>query len=141
MNLAVWRASAPDFDVDAFLAEFPQVLPEVTSWHRGDVRVGGRVFEHSGFRVTVADAETFPAAVEDVRAFFNTRQAVLEALHARGVSSVLDFGVDVGTSQRFAACLRFSVSDLQWLARLGVELGISAYPASDDDEEEKPEPE
>jgi hypothetical protein len=133
MNLAVWHASAPDFDVDAFLAEFSQLAPEVTSWHRGDVRVGRRVHEDSGFRVTVADAETFPAALKNVRVFFSTRQAVVDALRARGVSSVLDIGVEVGTSQRFAACLRFSASDLQWLARLGVELEISAYPASDDE--------
>jgi hypothetical protein len=136
MNLAVWRVSAPDFDVDAFLAEFPRVASEVVSWRRGEVRLASRVHEDSGFRITIADAETFPEAFEDVRAFFSTRQIVLllEALHARGISSVLDLGVDVGSSQRFAAYLRFSTADLQWLARLGVELEISAYPASEDDE-------
>lgn len=136
MNLAVWHASAPDFDVDAFLAEFPRVGPEVDAWYRGDVRSRGRVFEDSGFSVTVADAETFRAALEDVRAFFNTRRAVLEELHARGVSSVIDIGVDVGTPKRFAACLRFSASDLQWFAQLGVELQISAYPVSNDEDDE-----
>ncbi len=142
MNLAVWHVSAPDFDVDAFLAEFPRVASEVVSWRRGEVRIGRRVHENSGFRITIADAETFPEAFEDVRAFFGTRQTVLllEALHARGISSVLDLGVDVGSPQRFAACLRFSTADLQWLARLGVELEISAYPASEDDESEDDEP-
>jgi hypothetical protein len=138
MNLAVWRVSAPDFDVDAFLAEFPRVASEVVSWRRGEVRVGRRgVHEDSGFRITIADAETFPEAFEDVRAFFSTREIVLllEALHARGISSVLDLGVDVGSPQRFAAYLRFSTADLQWLARLGVVLEISAYPASEDDDE------
>jgi hypothetical protein len=142
MNLAVWRVSAPDFDVDAFLAEFPRVASKVVSWRRGEVRVGSRVHKDSGFRITIADAETFPEAFEDVRAFFGNRQTVLllEALLARGISSVLDLGVDVGSPQRFAAYLHFSTADLQWLARLGVELEISAYPASEDDESEDDEP-
>lgn len=137
---ALLRASGPDFDVDAFVADCGWRIARV--FHRGDARAnlprartGERKYEESGLNVVVSEAglDDFAAQITDAVAFLSEHDAEVRRLvDFPGVTGiVLDFGVarrDVAAqSDQFPA-------DLVRLAgACGIALELSNYPISDGD--------
>jgi hypothetical protein len=140
MNHAVWRVSAPDLDVDALLSRFPELQRSARSWRQGAQGLGGMFHSSSGFTVSIADAESFRAALDAARDFFSTRAPLLEALRELGASSLLDVGVAVRApgSERWVRNLRLTAADLAWLARSGLDFELTIYPPEADDAREGP---
>jgi hypothetical protein len=133
---AVLRASGPDFDVDAFVAESDWSIAKV--FHRGqallpETQPGGRKRAESGLNVVVSEADfhEFAEHVRDAIAFLTDDSAEVRRLVGfPGITGVvLDFGIAwrdaVAQSDRFPA-------DLVRLAgACGIALEISHYPVSD----------
>lgn len=133
MNQFVWWVDAPDFDVDAFLAKYPLLARHAEPHRQGQaLRFGrqGRVHEGSGFKFGLGDKETFEAALAWARHVFTRFEEAALELKERRVSSVLDLGIMVGTPRAFARSVRFDVDDLEFFARLGVAIAVTAYPSS-----------
>ena len=134
---AVLRASGPDFDVDAFVADCRWRIEKV--FHRGDprahlpdMRADRRKREESGLNVVISGAGFHELAeqVSDAVAFLSEHHAEVRRLVGfPGVAGVvLDFGVawrDVAAqSDQFPA-------DLVRLAgACGIALELSHYPVS-----------
>jgi uncharacterized protein YjeT (DUF2065 family) len=111
---AVLRASGPEFDVDAFVADCDWRIAKV--FHRGDavlprIRPEGRKCAESGLNVVVSEAEfhQLPEQVKDAVEFLTgNAQEVRRLVGFPGVVGVvLDFGVAwrdvVAQSDRFPA--------------------------------------
>ncbi|PYV29834.1 MAG: hypothetical protein DMG09_28875 [Acidobacteria bacterium] len=60
--------------------------------------------------------------------------SALLALGGLGGVAVIDVGLTVGTSDQFTASVTLTQADLALLAKAGVELSVSAYPATEDAE-------
>jgi hypothetical protein len=139
MNSFVWHVEAPDFDVEAFLARHPLLARHAESHRQGEtLRLGRkeRIREGSGFTLCLEDKETFVAALSFARRTFTRFEEAALELRKRGISSVLDLGITVGTPREFVRSVRFDVDDLEFFARLGVALEVTAYPCVEDSEEE-----
>jgi hypothetical protein len=135
LNYGLWRAGSSAFDVDAFLREFPALQAEAEVWREGEpYRRGRRVHDTSGFNLTVADTDAFDAAMEQAQRFFSEHLDAVQALRSRGVASVLDFAIMVGTDRHYIRSVHLSVAQLRWLADLGIALEVTAYPCSTDAE-------
>ena len=60
--------------------------------------------------------------------------SALLALGGLGGVAVIDVGLTVGTSDQFTASVTLTPADLALLAKAGVELSVSAYPATEETE-------
>ena len=130
---AALRASGPDFDVDAFVADCDWRVAKV--FRRGEVRLsntrpGGRVREESGLNVVVSEAgfDGFAQQVRDAIAFLSDGAAEVRRLVSfPGVTGVvLDFGIawrDGAThSDQFPGEL------VRLAGTCGIALELSHYP-------------
>ena len=61
------------------------------------------------------------------------RRRVIRPLAEPGVQSHLRFGLFVGAKDSFVPWLSFAAEDLEFFARLGVEIAVLGYPVSDED--------
>ena len=133
---AVLRASGPDFDVDAFVADCDWDVSKV--YHRGEALLPrtqphGRTHTESGLNIVVSDAgfDEFGDQIEDAIEFLRDNVLEVQKLVAfAGVTgAVLDFGIAwrdvVAQSDQFP-------SELVRLAgSCGIALELSHYPVSD----------
>ncbi len=133
---AVLRASGPDFDVDAFVAECHWDINKV--FHRGQPLLpktqpdGGKIERSSGLNVIVSDTglHEFAKQVEDAIAFLTKNAAEVQRLVSfPGVAYVvLDFGIAwrdvVAQSDQFPAAL------VRLAGACGIALEVSHYPVS-----------
>ena len=140
MNHAVWRVSAPDLDVDAFLSRFPELQGKARGWRQGAQGLGGMFNASSGFTLSLADTDSFREALDAARDFFTTRAPLLEALRELGASSLLDVGLVVHApeDERWVRNLRLTAGDLDWLARAGVDFELTLYPPDGDEPRASP---
>lgn len=130
MITAVWRASGPTFDVDAYLHRFPALEPD-TVWRKGEARVSGHLRTNSGFNKTLFEAISSNEVSERVVKSLDYWRSAAEALAAQGVAAVLDLGVMVGSSDAFTANVYVDLNALQLLTTLKIGLIVSAYPSCD----------
>lgn len=132
---AVLRASGPDFDVDAFVADDWHIAKV---FHRGEAplpktRPNGRKRQDSGLNVVVSEAgfHEFADQIEDAVEFLtDSASEVRKLVGFAGVTSVvLDFGIAwrdvVAQSDRFPAEL------VRLAGACGIALELSHYPVSD----------
>jgi hypothetical protein len=132
MSSIVLRAASLDFDVDSFLQSHPELEAEAV-WHLGETRPPSRKpAPTSGFNVCLADDDDDHAALNQARLALARHRKALEQLRDAGVRTCLDVGLFVGAE--FSRNLQLTMPDLRLLAELGVELEVSAYPCSIDDE-------
>lgn len=133
---AVLRASGPDFDVDAFVADCDWNIAKV--FHRGEARNPRRTerkCQESGLNVVVSVAgfHEFPKQLEDAVEFLTRSAAEVRRLVTfPGVTGVvLDFGIawrDVAAqSDQFPAEL------VRLAGACGIGLELSHYPVSEDE--------
>jgi hypothetical protein len=133
---AVLRASGPEFDVDAFVADCAWNVAKV--FHRGEAllpkaKPDGRKREESGLNVVVSDADfhQFNEQLTDAIEFLTKANAEVCRLVAfPGVTGVvLDFGIawreGVAQSDLFPAEL------IRLAGACGIALQLSHYPVSD----------
>jgi len=127
------RVSGEAFDVDTFLGRFSTLRPDRV-WHRGEARLGGRVSKGSGFSLVLAETEDTTSAATRVGAFLSERGELFVELAKCGASSTVDFSLEVGAPERFTESIRFPPDLLALLGRLGLELEVTGYPVSDEEE-------
>jgi hypothetical protein len=133
---AVLRASGPDFDVDAFVADCHWSVVKV--FHRGEAllpktKPDGRKRDESGLNVVVSEADShqFKKQLRDAVEFLTESSAEVRRLVAfPGVTGVvLDFGIAwrdvVAQSDQFPAGL------VRLAGATGIALELSHYPVSD----------
>jgi hypothetical protein len=133
---AVLRASGPDFDVNAFVANCGLNVSKV--FYRGepllpDTRPGGRRHADSGLNLVVSNAEfhEFAEQIEDAIDFLKLHAVEVQRLAAfPGVTGVvLDFGIEcrdvVAQSDQFPAEL------VRLAGTCGIALEMSHYRVSD----------
>jgi hypothetical protein len=123
----IWRVSAPNFDVDAFLQEF-KLKPDVV-WRPGEV-FGKRCMDKAGFNLSIDQEDTYEGMIKDVWRFVKKYRKAFLALHVRSVSCYIDFGFQVGSPTRFVRTLIFSPDDLAMFVELGITLEVTGYPSS-----------
>lgn len=132
----VLRASGPDFDVDAFVAECEWGVSNV--FHRGEALLpatqsDGRKRRESGLNVVISEAgfHEFADQIDDAIEFLTKRASVVRKLAALpGMTGVvLDFGIAwrdaVAQSDQFPAEL------VRLAGSCGIGLELTHYPVSD----------
>ncbi len=129
----VLRAASPDFDVRTFLGRYPQLEPDAV-WTRGSRTEGGRRATSSGFNLSLGAGADWKEVWPRARQRLVQLSDAVEELWSQRVTCSLDVGVFADARQHFALSPRFSVDDLTLLAKLGLELEVSAYPAPEADE-------
>ncbi|MFN8913608.1 MAG: hypothetical protein ACK5Y1_04915 [Betaproteobacteria bacterium] len=129
MNLATLRVEGADEALQA-VRNALGLAPD-SMWKQGEPKRRGGFFSSSGLSATIADAKNPREMVVAIREFIAECKARSFAFSGSGLSAELSVGVTVGDAEQFVACVDFSASDLLSLGALGIELSISAYPASD----------
>ena len=130
MRVAVVRIAGTQFN-PAEYARQSGFTPDIM-WRSGETDLMGRIHRESGFSLTIADADSASELVRQIHDWVESHRSALEALSASGGTAVIDVGLTVGTPAQFTAGVVFASSDLRLLAEAGVELSVSAYPASED---------
>jgi hypothetical protein len=128
--LSVLRCASPSFDVDAFLRRFPELRPDSVFRREDQVRIG-RANTTSGFSLTIPERESRAEALLEIHAAIERWKPIIEALREEGVRPSLDVSLFVGGEHAFVEGLSFPSDELRWLWERGIELEITAYPASD----------
>jgi hypothetical protein len=90
----------------------------------------------SGANFCVSDAESMDQLVADIREFVGNRRSELAEIAGLNTTLELDIGIAVGSSDQYTATLPFEASDLKLLADSGIRLVFSAYPTSDEADNE-----
>lgn len=133
MLAVVWRVSDERWDVDSFVAEFG--LEPSGVWRKGDLDRRGRRRGESGFNLAIdRDDDDLPHALEDIRTFLKANRTALARLRAEGIRSTLDIGITVGADPHYTRSVCLAAADLAAIAAEGIDLEVSAYPSSGDDE-------
>jgi hypothetical protein len=73
-----------------------------------------------------------------MRLFLRERRTALEAIVRRGAASSLAIGFTVGDEHHFTRTVRIPPDLLREMGLAGVELEVSAYPCSGDEEPDPP---
>ena len=133
MNLAILRVSGDD---DA-LVDIAKSLGLVIcrKWNVGEVNRAGQARDKSSFNAEVVDAENREELEKSIRVFLRECQAKRISFASAGLFAELDVGIGVGLEKQFTGGVGFTPSDLAIFGEIGLELKVSAYPISNDDEE------
>ena len=132
MNIATLRAEGTDAELKK-LSESLSLKIDV-SWKQGDARRDGSKHSKAGFNSCITDTDTPKLLLNDIREFMVRCKTRGLKFSDSGVSAQLDIGIGVGSSDQFAASITFTPTELQNFIDLGLELCVSAYPVSDDEE-------
>jgi len=129
--LAMLRVWGEGVDGDAFTK--PHGISADKTWRRGEVSPVGRAAEHSGFSVLVADSSSPQALEADIASFLAVRTTFLREVGEAGARMELDVGLMVYPM----APKGFSLPPglLTGLGSVGINLRITGYPCSDDEEQ------
>ena len=128
VRVAVLRISGSQFVPHAWLERHGIVADAV--WQAGELR-GGRVPTESGLNLRIAEGDAIPRLV---CAWVEARTDAIQGARTLGASVVIDVGMTIGTADQFTAAVCWSPAELATLAASGVDLCVSAYPATDDDD-------
>ncbi|AKQ68396.1 hypothetical protein A176_005308 [Myxococcus hansupus] len=86
--------------------------------------------------MTLADAETSAEALSMARQELEALTPMLDGLRRQAVFCLVDISVFVGSERQFTNGVELSPGDLAWFAERGLGFAVSAYPVSDEEEEE-----
>ena len=132
MNLATLRVDGTDTalkDISDSLS-----LNIDASWKQGEAKRRGGNYNKSGFNACVADTETSKLLLEKIREFLLKCKNRKMSFSASDISAQLDIGIGVGSSEQFTASITFTPTELMYFTDIGLELCISVYPESDDED-------
>lgn len=132
MNLALLIVEGADESLER-VRQTLDLEPDKT-WRSGQPRRLSGVHAASGFSTTIADEESPGEMVSAIRNFVAKCEACDLDFPRQGLSAEISIGVTVGESIQFVASVDFLPADLLSLGRLGVAVGVTAYPASDEAE-------
>jgi hypothetical protein len=132
----VLRIFGRDFDVDAFVRRH-QALAPVATWRIGEARLGGRKNVDSGLSLAVEDGASWIQRLPDLRVAGIALEALAADARRSGAAAELDIAMAVGGSS-YTTSISLTSSQMEALARLGIVVTVSAYPVSDQDEDEGP---
>ncbi len=132
----VLRAAAPDFDVDAFLARFPELRPSAV-WRKGERRFRSRPpSEDSGFNCPLGEGDTWTQAWSRTQATLARIERALAGLREARVPMSVDFGVMVGLPDAYVPSLGWTPEALKFFAARGLGIEVTCYPVDEEKVEE-----
>jgi hypothetical protein len=134
MNLAELRIEGTEEALVNFCNQLD--VHATSTWKTGDPRRGGKFFTSCGMNVEIADADNPGAMLFTIRDFLARCAAKNITLSDYGLTGELALGVTVGDSVQFVAGIGFSAADLLSLGTLEAELSFTAYPTSDEQNED-----
>jgi len=130
----VWRVAKKDFDANHFLNKFS--LKEIAAvFNQGEVRSRGRVYDKSGFNITVSEDLNSTINVKEINKFIVKYKKAFEYLVKQNTPSVIDIGCTVGSAGQFTKSVNVPYELLGTLNKYNISLEFSAYPASDEENE------
>lgn len=133
---ALWSASAQAFEVDAFVARFPELRQlGVEVWRKGEPRPPAKrnhVNETSGFTLCIGETGTWDATLAQVRENISRLAHVAAALKELGIPNHVDFGLTVGLPNAFVRNVGFAPEEMSWFSEREIGLLITAYPLMHD---------
>jgi hypothetical protein len=132
MSTAVLRVSSPDLNVETTRARLPPELVDRV-WFKGTARLGGRgPHPDSGVSLFLCEADDNVQLVQRICDALAAVADEVAQLVKAGALAQLDIALYVG-----GLGMEFVRLDAKLLRRAldaGVEIAVSAYPVSDDDE-------
>ena len=134
MNIAMLRIEGSDSALVAIMKDVP--LTVEFKWKKGDRRRNGEFYEASGMSATVVDANNPKELTDLVRGFLVKCIDKKINFSNHNLVAELSIGFTVGDSVQFVAGIDFSSEELSMLADCGIDLSISAYPTSDEENNE-----
>lgn len=134
MLLAVLRCYSPNWNPDDFILRMGFETDAV--WHKGEAGRRGKPLDNSGCNLTITDAESLKELEDDIRTFVEEYFEDLKGLSSEGVTLGLDIGVTVGDSKQYSVSIYISPEDMALFSRAGIGVTFSAYPTSDEANEE-----
>jgi len=135
MLLAILRCYSPNWNPDDFIQRMGFETDAV--WHKGEIGPRGKPRDDSGFSLAITDALSLKELKDDVRTFVQEYSDDLTRLSSAGVTLDLDIGVTVGDSEQFAVSIYISPDDMALFSKVGVGVTFSAYPTSDEANEDQ----
>jgi hypothetical protein len=130
MNTACLRASGTESALLSLRAGLGLKID--CEWKKGDARQRGRVHETSGFNACVVDVVKSIEMMPAIRRFLGECRSAGLIFASEELTTEIDIGVTVGTSEQFTASVFLTTDDLKLCAEMGLPIRLSAYPASDD---------
>lgn len=135
MLSTVWRVADKNFDVDDFLNKFG-LRENAVVFYQGEEARPGRRREESGFNISISENLISSEHINEVNVFLMRNKEAFDYLVDQKITSVFDIGCTVGTCDQFTMSVNVPCELLASLASLKVSLEFSAYPASDEKQEE-----
>lgn len=127
--VCVLRASSRAHGLGGLLARFPRWRPD-SRWQAGRPDPHGRVHEHNGFNLVVADGRDWKRLRTAMMRRLRALRPMIAAGPEFGAHFVLDVGVTPGRREYWYLEARFTPEDQAMLSELGVELCVTAYPVA-----------
>lgn len=133
MCTIVLRVQGPYLNLDDCLTWIPADLLQ-TSWRVGEHHAG-RLCAASGFTLLLSEGEDSKLVVLEAMRFVQTISSKVRALTAAGqLDAELDVGVYLNNEQDVMTSITFAAEDLAVLHGSGLELKMSAYLSSADED-------
>jgi hypothetical protein len=131
MVFAVIRVAGQDLMIDRFLGRDGLEIGGV--YRKGETRRNGQVHTKSGFAFSFPETSSWAQSLPIVFAHLHAEADLYREFRQLRAEVELDIGITVGEEGSFAPTLMFPNDFLSELALLGMDLNISAYPASLED--------
>ena len=128
MIVAVLRVQGRTLSVDLCLNWIPEDRLQRV-WRVGEMRLGGRISEASGFTLHLSEGDDGRQVVEDSLAALQPIASRLAELVDGGATAEIDLGLMVQADAPLS--VEISPSYLQVLERCKIGIRVSAYPSSD----------
>jgi hypothetical protein len=126
---------ADRWDVHSFLRSYPSL--EVDRWWRaGEPRKTGGACRDSGFQVELATNEDWGQLISAALKELEALREVVAGARSQSARVALDLALFVGAEDHFTRSIAFSPAHLRALVDAGVEIGLTAYPTSAEDDKE-----
>lgn len=123
---SVLRVFGKDFDVDAFLKQYPLSIP-AEPYSKGEPDLLGNPNIDSGFDALVSERIEPEENLAHVRVFLESSTEAFEALKAMGMTCIIDIGCTVDAQEQCAQSINIPVDIMALCCQLNVSIEFSAY--------------
>ena len=130
----IWRISATEFDVKYFIHQF-KIKDTSAIFLKGEIGWRGIVNKESGVNVLVSEELNSNENIEEISEFIKNNSEALKYLLSNNISSTMDIGCSVGTTDQYIKSVTAPPDLLLLLNKYAISLQFSAYPATDDENE------
>jgi hypothetical protein len=135
MIFILLRVSGQAFEPNEIVERFQ--VPNCHTWCKGDAFQSGRGRTHEdfGFSFSLPNESSWPAALPVIRSMLAKFSALFSAVAAMNLLSELSVGITVGDNASFAPSLDIPLDFMTELLEAKLHLTITAYPTSDEYEQ------